>query len=55
MVDCAKKNQFKYIFRITGDNPYIDYDNYKRLKLLSKKKHIIIKNIFSQKPLGNKM
>ena len=52
MVDCAKKNKFKYIFRLTGDNPYIDYENYKRLKLLSKKKTYSDKEyFFSQKPL----
>ena len=35
IIDCSYKYNFKYIFRLTGDNPYIDYVNYKKLKLLS--------------------
>mgnify|MGYP001349498699 CR=1 FL=1 len=35
IIDCSQKYNFKYIFRLTGDNPYIDYKNYHKLKLLS--------------------
>ena len=35
IIDCSYKYNFKYIFRLIWDNPYIDYVNYKKLKLLS--------------------
>lgn len=38
MISCAEKYNFKNIFRITGDNPFIDYENYLKLKYTMMKK-----------------
>tara|TARA_Y100000590_G_scaffold433690_1_gene551020 strand:+ start:167 stop:994 length:828 start_codon:yes stop_codon:yes gene_type:complete len=35
MLLCSNKNNFEYVFRITGDNPLIDFDFIEKVKKLS--------------------
>ncbi len=41
MINCSKIYNFNYVYRITGDNPFIDFKNYLNLKnVILKKKNL---------------